>query len=59
MKGKNDWCDLAYPEPKTLQLQLRPTRTQEEKRLQPDSSDGGQSAPYLFGKKITDLTAGK
>ena len=46
----------AYLEPKRLQLQLRPTRTQEERQLQPDSSDEGQSALCLVGEKITYLT---
>lgn len=54
MNDKNNSCGLAYPEPKRLQLQLQPTRTPEERRLQPDSSGEGQSAPCLVKKQITN-----
>lgn len=37
----------AHLKPRRLQLQLQPTRTQGEKRLQPDSSGAGQSALCL------------
>lgn len=49
------YCCLAYQESKTLQLQLQPTRTQAERRVQPDSSDEEQLTLCLGDKNITNI----